>query len=105
VINRQANVLKSSGPAATGVSQPSIFKIAGDDSLASEGSAERANVLQVIDRLPETTMDYEQEWKGSSARREAQLSEMLRSQAVLDSIIEIWRRSFQDVAQVFFKTE
>ena len=62
-------------------------------------------MLQVIHRLPETTMDHEQEREGTGAGRKAQLSKLLRTIAVLDAIIEIRCRSFQDVAQASFQNE
>jgi hypothetical protein len=64
VVSSEADIMKGTRPATTRVSEPSIFEIAGDDSFAGEGSTEITNVLQVICRLPETAMDYEQERKG-----------------------------------------
>jgi len=93
MIGREANILKSSRPATTGISEPSIFKVAGNYSLAGEGGAEVANVRQVICGLPETAVDYEQEREWSLANREAQLSKVLRVMAILDTLIEARRRS------------
>ena len=44
MIGREANVLKSSRPATSRISEPSIFEVTGNDSLAGEGGAEVANV-------------------------------------------------------------
>jgi hypothetical protein len=49
-------------------------------------------VLQVICGLPETAMDYEQDWEGSRAVRYAQLGKMLRTLAVLDTFMKGWWR-------------
>jgi len=56
MVNSEADISKSSRPAATRVSDPSIFQVASDDSFVGECSAEGANVLQVIGGPPETPM-------------------------------------------------
>ena len=99
MIGREANILKSSRPATTRISEPSIFEVAGNDSLTGEGRADVANVRQVICRLPETAMDHEQERERSPANREAQLSKVLRIMTILDALIEPRRISLQDIAQ------
>jgi hypothetical protein len=48
MVGREADILKGSRPTTAGVSEPSVFEVAGDDSFAGEGSAKIANVLQVI---------------------------------------------------------
>jgi hypothetical protein len=92
VVSREADILKGPRPATARISESSIFEIAGDDSLAGEGSAEVTNMLQVISGLPETAMDYEQDWEGSRAVRYAQLGKMLRTLAVLDTFMKGWWR-------------
>jgi len=103
VIGREANILESSKPATARISEPSIFEVAGNDSLAGEGGAEVANVRQVICGLPETAVDHVQEREGSPSNREAQLCKELRIRPILDTFIEARRRSLQDVAQASVK--
>ena len=99
MVSCEANILKGSGPAATGVSEPSVFEIAGDNSFAGKGRAEVANVSQVVCRLPETAMDYKQEREVSPILGEPQLTKVLRVNAVPYALIERRRRPRQDVAQ------
>ncbi len=103
MVSCEADIMKGSGPAATNISDPSVFNVAGDDSFARECSAERANVLQVIGRSPETAVNHEQEREGTRTIRKAQLGKVLRIRAVLDAFVESRWRSFQDVAQAVFE--
>ncbi len=92
MVGRETDILEGPRPSTAKISEPSVFEVAGDDSFTGEGSAEVANVLQVIFGLPETPMDYEQERKGPSAIRESQLSKVLGIWAVSDTPIEGRRR-------------
>ena len=67
MVSREANIQKRSRPAAARISEPSVFEVAGDDSFAGKGSADVANVRQVIRGLPETAMNYEQQRERSLA--------------------------------------
>ena len=102
MVGREADVLKRSRPATAGISEPSVFEVAGDDSFAGKGSAEVADMRQVICGLPETAVNHEQEREWSPAIGEAQLSEVLRILTVLDAFVEVRRRSLQNVAQSLF---
>jgi hypothetical protein len=103
VVSREADILKSSRPTATRVSEPSVFEVASGDSFACESSAEVTNVRQVICGLPETAVDHEQEWEGPLAFRETQLCKVLKIMAVLDPLIKGRWRPLQDVALGFSK--
>ena len=105
MIDGEADILKSSRPTTPRISEPSVFEVAGNDSLAGERGTKVANVRQVVYGLPETTMDHEQEREWSSTRRKAQLSKVLRARPIIDALIVVWWRSLQDVAQAFFPNE
>lgn len=103
MVSRETDILKGSRPSTTRVAEPSVFEVAGDDSLSGERSAKIANVRQVIFGPPETTMDHEQERERSPPVRETQLSKVLRSLAIPDTFVEARWRPLQNVAQAIPK--
>ncbi len=95
----ETDVLKGSWPTATGITNPPVFYVARDYSLVSEGSAETSNMRQVIDGLPETTVDNKEERERSLALGKPKLNELIRINAVADARVERRRCPFEDVAQ------
>src|SRR6266852_2453461 len=77
VASRETDVLKGSRPAATGIADPPVFYVARDYSFGSEGGAEMPNMRQVINRLPETTMDNKEQRERSLTVRKSKLSELI----------------------------
>jgi hypothetical protein len=57
VASCETDVLKGSWPTSTEITNSTVFYVARDYSLASEGDAEMSNMRQVINGLPEATMD------------------------------------------------
>src|SRR5260370_19687953 len=84
----ETDVLKGSWPAAAGVADPSVFEVACDNSLRSEGGAEMPNVGQVILGLPETSVDNEEQRERSFALGKPKLSELTRIVAVMGPQVE-----------------
>src|SRR6266852_6665761 len=77
VVSCETDVLKGSWPAAAGIANPPVFYVARDYSFASEGSAETSNMRQVIDGLPETTVDNKEQRERSLAVGKSKLSELI----------------------------
>ncbi len=84
----ETDVLKGSWPATAGVADPSVFQVARDNSLRSEGGAEMPNVGQVILGLPETPVDNEEQGERSFAVGKPKLGELTRIVAVTDPQVE-----------------
>ena len=91
--------MKGFRPPPAGVSKSSVFDVASYDCLSGKGSAEVADVRQVVGGLPEAPMNHEQEREWSSAAREAQLSEVLGTFTIVETSIEGWWRPLQNIAQ------
>src|SRR5216684_2288362 len=99
VVSCETDVLKGSWPAAAGIANPPVFYVARDYSFASEGSAETSNMRQVIDGLPETTVDNKEQRERSLSVGKPKLNELIRINAVADARVERRRCPFEDVAQ------
>src|SRR6267143_6993645 len=83
-VSCETDVLKGSRPTATGIANPPVFYVARDYSFVSEGSAETSNMRQVVDGLPETTVDNEEERETSLTVGKPKLNELIRINAVAD---------------------
>jgi len=88
VVSCETDVLKGSWPAAAGIANPPVFYVARDYSFASEGSAETSNMRQVIDGLPETTVDNKEQRERSLTVRKSKLSELIGIGTIADLHIE-----------------
>ncbi len=88
VVSCETDVLKGSWPAAAGIANPPVFYVARDYSFASEGSAETSNMRQVIDGLPETTVDNKEQRERSLAVGKPKLSELIGIGTIADLRIE-----------------
>ena len=84
----EADVLKGSRPAPSRVSDPSVFYVTCDNSFGGESGAEMTDVRQVVDGLPETTMDDKEDREGSLAFRKSKLSELIWGIAIADPFVE-----------------
>ncbi len=103
MVGRETNILKRPRPAAARISDPSVLEVASDASSLGERRTEVANVLQVICRTPETTVDHEQEWEGPLASGKAQLCKLMRSLTILDTLVERRRLPVKDATQALSK--
>jgi hypothetical protein len=88
VASSEVDVLKSSRPTTTWVADPSVFYIARDYSLRGEGGTEMPDVRQVVNGLPETAVDNEEQREGSLTVGKSKLSELTRIIAIADPHIE-----------------
>jgi hypothetical protein len=88
----KSHVLKSSWPPAARVADPSILYVARDYSFTGEGGAKMPNVRQIINRLPESTVDNEEQRERSLTLRKPEFSELARIIAITDPLVEKRRR-------------
>ena len=80
--------MKSSRPAATRVSDSPVLYVARDDSRRCEGGAEVSDMRQVINGLPESAVDNEEQRGGSHTVGKSKLSELTWITAVRDPQVE-----------------
>ncbi len=88
IASREADVLKSSWPATTWASDSPILYAACDDSRRREGGAEVSNMRQVINGLPESTVENEEQWEGSFTVGKSKFGELTWVTAVRDPQVE-----------------
>jgi hypothetical protein len=88
VVSCETDVLKGSWPAAAGIANPPVFYVARDYSFVSEGGAEMSNMRQVVDGLPETTVDNKEQRERSLTVGKSKLSELIGIGSIADLHIE-----------------
>src|SRR5260370_32790891 len=98
-VSCETDVLKGSWPAAAGIANPPVFYVARDYSFVREGSAQTSNMQQVIDGLPETTVDNKEQRERALANRKPKLNELININSVPDARVERRRCPFESVAQ------
>src|SRR5262249_44844208 len=75
----QVDVLLRSRPAASGIADPAVFEAPRRDSRLGQSDAQVPRMCEVVDRLPEAAVDYDDERKRPvSGGREAQVAELQR---------------------------
>ena len=88
VASCETDVLKGSRPTATGIANPPVFYVARDYSFVSESGAEMSNMRQVVDGLPETTVDNKEQRERSLTVGKTKLSELIGIGTIADLHIE-----------------
>jgi hypothetical protein len=77
-----ADVLKSSGPSAAGISHATIFHIPGCDACIFQGVAKMAGVGKVIFGAPEAAVDEENSGMRAFSGGKARVDELIRVLAI-----------------------
>jgi len=84
----ETDVLKGSRPPDSMVADPPVLYVARDDSRRREGGAEVSGMRQVINGLPESAVDNEEQREGSHTVGKSNLSELTWITAVRDPQVE-----------------
>jgi len=91
-----ADIFERSWVAASRLANPSIFETPGCEPSFGEGSAKVGCVGQVVLRLPETSVDEDDDGVGARACGEAKFSKLVGVGPVGDALARRWGRAFED---------
>ena len=91
------NIFQRTRPAAAGIADPAIFNVPGGRARARERRAKMSGVIQVVRRLPESTVNENHNRMRSRPRGHPEIAKLKRIFAVRNPRIGPGRRQRQNV--------
>ena len=96
VLGPGSDVFEGSWVASSRLADAAVFETPGGVACFGDGSAEVGGVGQVVLRLPETSVDEDDDWVGARACGETEFSELVGVGAVGYALAGRWGRQVED---------